>query len=758
MSIYDIGSLVETIVKKDGREEPFNLAKFDKYIGFVTLGDEVLKDSLLRDTVVKLKPKTKVRVLADSIVDTAVSKISPLQTKWEYVAARAYLLNLYSDTYNIKDGKKYPHLAEVIKKGISLGIYSKSIADTYSEYELEELNAYIRQEEDFTFTYDALKQFVQKYCKGSRNKKLELPQITYMRVAMGIFYNDKDRMQLIKELYDILTKGEATLATPIMMNSFTPLNQYASCILNTMGNSTDDIANKVKTALLYTKGRGGLAFDVSPIQSKGTITNNGTQASGIVPYIQDIQAAVTSMAQGSDRRGQAVITLAWWHLEVEAFLELKDASGGTPETRALGLKYALATDKYFKEAVIRNQDVVLVCPKAAPNLLQLSGDSFTEAYLDAITSLPASAKKVVSARELFKKFIKYRFQTGNIYETMLDNINNAGMTNRHVGSSNLCQEIIQPSREGTNYKEYFTTKNNGKKKYVATWEDEEIALCNLASYNVCITKYPREKLDRIVYVVHRAIDTTIDIGTYMRTSGHSTNLDYRYVGLGMNNVAYFVADSKVLMDSKEAEELMYTMTQTLTLSILRSSAKLAKELGTFPKYRETKWAEGILPIDLANKELKEEFKHLYNEAEVEEVRGMILASGVRNALHIAVAPTASSATSKGLTESIEPLMYLSYVLEGAVSTQVLAPDLARLRPWYQTAYTINPFRSVKLNAIRQLWIDQSQSFNMYITQDKWDYEYLAKLHLYAWKLGCKTMYYLWTPKSTTEDACASCSA
>lgn len=895
MDIKELQENIKVIIKRKGHKEPFDPKKFKRYLMFVTDNDDTMAEILLRDCVVKLKEETKVKVLANAIVDTAVSKISPLQTKWEYVAARAYLLNLYAESYGIKDGRKYPHLNDVLKKGVAAGVYHKDIYSSYTADEINELHEYIRPEEDLTFTYDALKQFVSKYCKDlKKGQKLELPQITYMRVAMGLCYNMTNRIVYIKKLYDILTKGQATLATPIMMNSFTYLNQFSSCILNTIDNSTDDITNKVATAMLYTKGRGGLAFDVSHIQAKGTATGNGTSASGIIPYIHDIQYAIVSMMQGDNRRGSGVITCRWWHYEIEEFLELKDASGGTPENRALMLKYAFATDEYFKKAVNEDRDIKLFCPKSAEELLYLHGDEFTAKYIE-LCNRPGLISKTVSAKELYKKYLKYRYQTGNIYETMLDNINKANMTNRFVGSSNLCvsgdttvltkygdipiknldgqdvecwngtewsltpirktsesqsvltvtllgndgkivtieatpyhrwslsdgrvlttsnlqkdditesykteesdevkqftiisiednnistatycgtepkrnrlvfnsvltmncQEILEPSRPGTNYNEYFVQVNGKKYKYIREWEDEEIALCNLASYNVTITNLPREELDEIVYVVHKTIDNTIDIGKYMRPSSHTTNKDYRYVGLGMNNVAYHLADKKILFDSDAAEEEMFLLSQKLTLSVLRSSARLAKELGAFPKFRETKWAEGILPIDLSNDELYKEFIHLVNFDEVEEARALIKMHGARNALHLAIAPTASSATSKGLTESIEPIMKLSYTLEGAVSTQVLAPDLARLRPYYQTAYTIDPRRLVKLNAIRQMWIDQSQSSNMYIDTDKWNYGYLAKLHMYAWRLGTKTLYYLWTPKSEVEEACASCSS
>lgn len=758
MDIKELQENVKVIIKRKGHKEPFDPKKFKRYLMFVTDNDDTMAEILLRDCVVKLKEETKVKVLANAIVDTAVSKISPLQTKWEYVAARAYLLNLYAESYGIKDGRKYPHLNDVLKKGVAAGVYHKDIYSSYTADEINELHEYIRPEEDLTFTYDALKQFVSKYCKDlKKGQKLELPQITYMRVAMGLCYNMTDRIVYIKKLYDILTKGQATLATPIMMNSFTYLNQFSSCILNTIDNSTDDITNKVATAMLYTKGRGGLAFDVSHIQAKGTATGNGTSASGIIPYIHDIQYAIVSMMQGDNRRGSGVITCRWWHYEIEEFLELKDASGGTPENRALMLKYAFATDEYFKKSVNEDRDIKLFCPKSAEELLYLHGDEFTAKYIE-LCNRPGLISKTVNAKELYKKYLKYRYQTGNIYETMLDNINKANMTNRFVGSSNLCQEILEPSRPGTNYNEYFIQVNGNKYKYIREWEDEEIALCNLASYNVTITNLPREELDEIVYVVHKTIDNTIDIGKYMRPSSHTTNKDYRYVGLGMNNVAYHLADKKILFDSDAAEEEMFLLSQKLTLSVLRSSARLAKELGAFPKFRETKWAEGILPIDLSNDKLYKEFIHLVNFDEVEEARALIKMHGARNALHLAIAPTASSATSKGLTESIEPIMKLSYTLEGAVSTQVLAPDLARLRPYYQTAYTIDPRRLVKLNAIRQMWIDQSQSSNMYIDTDKWNYSYLAKLHMYAWMLGTKTLYYLWTPKSEVEEACASCSS
>lgn len=755
--LNEIDGVVKTIIKRDGRKEPYSKEKLDKVLEWVTDGDKSQQEILLRDTEVTLKEETKVKELYDSILNTAISKISPLQTKWEFTASKLYLLKMYSDSYGIKD-KKYPHLRDILKKGIEAKVYAKEIVDTYSDSEIEELNSYIRPEEDYTFTYNALKQFDSKYCKRySKHKKLELPQIAYMRVSMGLAYNlTKNRLQVIKDMYDILTKGQATVATPIMMNSLTPLNQFSSCILNTIGNDSWDITNKLVTAGLYTKGRGGLAFDVTHIQAKGTLTNNGVTASGIVPYIKNIETVVNSFMQGDNRRGSAVITCAWWHLDIEDFLELKDASAGTPETRALHLKYSFATNDYLMNKVINNEGIYLFCPKDAQSLLYSYGDEFVSHYEDLVNRKGITRKKV-SARELYKKFLKYRFQTGNIYEIMLDNVNKANMTNRYVGSSNLCSEVLIPSRPSRLIQESMV-KENDSEYMVTKFENEEIGLCNLSAYNANIFDLPREEFERIVYTVALLLDNTINIGKYMRVGGRYTNINYRYIGLGVSNYTYNLASKGIRVDSKEAEIETFKMFQKLHNSTIKASSLLAKEFGTYPKFRESKWAEGILPYDLGNESLKEEFSEYLDLEYQNEVRELVKQNGVRNALIMNLPPTASSASSKNLTESIEPLLYHSYTLSGAISCQVLAPNLAKFRKFYDTAYDIDPRRLIKLGAIRQIFLDQSQSTNMYIKQDKWDYEYLAKLHIYGWKLGMKTNYYLFTPKSDGEESCESCSS
>ena len=752
------------IIKRDGREEPYFKRKIKRVALWACDGDENLAEILIRDTEIKVKDKIKIKDLYKNFIDTAVSKVSQIQPQWQYISSKLFLMEMYADAYNIKD-KKYPHLADVLKKGTSSKVYDSDIVSHYSDEDIEAINNFIVPERDLTFSYNALKQFNSKYCKNySKTKKLELPQLTYIRVAMGICYNlgvenirkmEMTRLEVIKALYDILSHGYATLATPIMMNSMTPLNQFASCILNTIGNDTWDLMNKLSTAGLYTKGRGGLAFDVTHIQAKGGYTKNGVETGGIVPFIRNIQSVVTSMMQSDSRRGSAVITCHWWHLDIEDFLQLKDASSGTEENRAHHLQYSFGTNDFFLKKVEDNEDIFLFDPIDVPELLYAHGDEFIEKY-EMYANKHGIRRKKVSARELYgMSFLKYGFQTGNMYEFMADNVNNANMLNRYVGSSNLCCEILEPSRPGKLIKESVIVED-GEEHMITKYKDEEIALCNLASYNCNIADLPEEEMDSIVYIVTLVLDNTIDIGRYMRAAGMKTNMMYRYVGMGYNNYANYMARHKTKLDGPGAHELTFKLFDKISSSMLLQNTVIAEQRGRFEKFDETKWAEGIIPYDLGNDIVKKQYGHLYDKERGDLIKERIRRFGMRNALTSAIAPTASSATSRDLTESIEPILYYSYELEGAVSTRVLVPEFQKLNQYYSLAYETDQKQLIVLNAIRQLFIDQSQSFNLYIREDNWNYKYLSDLHMLAWKLGCKTLYYTNTPKNDEHDSCDSC--
>lgn len=769
-----ISSKTINVRKRDGRVEPWMPEKMNNVALWAANGSTAQAETLIRDTEIMLVDGLSIANAFDNLINTAVGKISRISPDWEYTASKLYLMKMYSESVHGIKNKTYPHLSKVIKIGVEERIYSAKIASQYSKADIDFFNSVIDPTQDYTFTHNALSTFDKKYCKVlPSGRKLELPQLTYMRVAMGISWNlgseftpelPYTRREVVEKLYWILTKGEATLATPIMNNSFTLLDSFASCVLTTANNSTSDLMNILETVGKYTKGGGGLGVDISLIQAIGSKTKNGVTSGGIVPHIKNVQSVVQSLVQSGTRRGSANITCTWWHYEVETFLELKDASSGTEENRALHLKYTLATNDYLYKCAEENLDVCLFDPLDTPKLNMLFGKEWEEAYLEYVAD-DSIRRKVISAKtDLFKKFFKYAFQTGNVYELLLDEVNRRTLTNRYIGSSNLCVEIQQPSRGGEEVSEKTIDTENGS---VTTRivKGEEVAICNLASHNVKIFRDTfngvlgaADHMKETVFIVSLVMNNTIDIGSYMRSAGEYSNKKYRYLGLGQSGWARVMAEEHIKYDDQEAQEFTYLISQMISNEIVYANTELARIFGRNKNIKGTKWEEGELVYGSANPILKERFKHLHDSEAEAILKGRVKKFGVMNILSQAVAPTASSANAKNITESHEPLHALEYQLEGSVSGTVLAPNIRELGQWYSLAYETKPESLIILNCIRQMWIDQGQSFNIYLREKHWSYEYILKLKFLAWKLGMKSWYYTNTPKSEIEDGCFSCGA
>jgi len=407
-------------------------------------------DQFSTPTPLEIDKIPEIEEIFTEVLNKAISSISRITPDWSNVASRLFYIkmkNAIEPSLQQKDKRNYTPIKQVLLKGLEDETYSKEIFDKYSDDDFHYFDAHIKPTRDFSFSYSAIYNFNTKYCKkNSKGIPLELPQQTYLRVAMGLFhskgseFNEKlawTRRELVVMLYDALSQAHFTLSSPIMNNSFTPLNQMSSCILNTIGNSTHDLMNKLTTAGLYTKGEAGLGFDISQIQAIGSRTRRGVISGGIVPHIQNIQSVIRSLMQSNSRRGAAAITCAWWHYEIQTFLELKDATSGTPENRALHLKYTLATNKYLYEAVKKNKEITLFDPLDTPLLNELHGEEWVEAY-EKYKEDRYIRRIEVKARDVFGKFLRMSFQVGNIYEIMLDEVNKRTMTNRYIGSSNLC--------------------------------------------------------------------------------------------------------------------------------------------------------------------------------------------------------------------------------------------------------------------------------------------------------------------------------
>jgi len=756
------------VVKRDGRTEPYNPEKLYKVLYWATThktniseenADKIVRE-ILEDINLKIYDKIHITKLFDSVIQTVANKISRLAPYYDKIARNLFMQKLYKETWNIKRDE-YPHYSDVLKKGIKYGVYNREVIESFTEEEINELNDYIKPERDFLIeTYLGIKTFAKKYAKKyTENKILELPQHFFMRLAIfGFWKEPKDiRMKLIKDSYDIMSQFYVTRATPIALNSMTLNPQMASCVLMQAGDSAESI-NAVDNALgIFSKYGGGVSVDVSLIRSYGSLIAKLGKSKGKVPFIKKFESTVSAYDQLGSRKGAGIVYYNTWDYDYPELIELKE-EGGAEEHRARKLQYGVKMNEYIIEKALNNEDIYLFNPKDTPELLTTYGDEFKKWY-DCYSEKSGIRKKKISAIDVLEEFIKQRFETGNIYEFFDENVQEQSMFKEYINSSNLCAEVLLPTAPLTQatenlYKDMSTSelKIIGEKKELG-----EIALCNLSSVDIAkFYEMSDEEAYNLIYNLLRSMDNLIDYAFYPIKEAEISNKMRRSIGIGAVNYAYFLAKNKALPESELAKELTHKAFEKLAYFIYKASNQLAKERGRPEWFHKTKYADGILPMDVS----KCPFNYPY-QYDWEELRKEIKETGLRFSAHMAIAPTASSAIIAGVTEGIEfPKDWVAIKTDKEVNDKQLLPELNKLSKWYKLAWDIPNETIIELGAIRQKFIDQSQSLSLYYTDEKGKRDSWVHLKdmIYAMKLGIKTLYYSHNDDNETPEECESCSS
>lgn len=733
------------VIKRNGRIEDYNPEKMRKVCVWAANGNSGYADMLLDATVIKLYDKIKINDVYDELIKSAVNKISRIYPIYENIAAKLYLLKYYRESWNIKTNLDYPSLSTVIEKGLHHKKYNKNVFNSYSKTEIEELNKIIDPNNDFLFTYKSLIFFTRKYClNSSKNKKLELPQHTYMRIAMTLFYKEEKsiRLELVKKFYNYLSNHYFTVSTPIFMNAGTNNMQLSSCVLSQMGDDANSIMDTIKDIAIYSKFKGGNAVDISMLRASGSyIAGNNGISSGPVPFLKIIESTIKAFNQGSERPGVCCVYFQWWHYNFEELVVLKNNSG-TEENRARQLKYSVKINDILIKRALKNEDITLFNPHDVPLLIGKYGFEFEKQYIEYENNSSLKTKKM-PARQVLSMLFKERVETGNIYLFHEENVNETSLLNRYINSSNLCCEITLPSRYRNSNE--IELNNPG-----------EISLCNLASVNlVKWDSFDQNVQQDIVSILVRAIDNTIDIASYPIKEAMYTNLKYRYLGIGVLNYANYLATHKIVIDSDEALEQTAKLFDELSYQIINASLELSKEKGKCPGFDETLWALGELPITKANKQALDLVNYKPDMNKWKLLSNEIKKYGLRNAQLMAIAPTATSGKSINATESIEPIQDFIYKEDGKSNVITLAPNISQNSIYYKRAIECDQYQLIRLAAIRQCYIDQSQSINMYFKKVKSLTDFTL-LHLYGFSLGIKTYYYCKTEKEEIDYVCESC--
>ena len=763
------------VVKRNGRIESLDITKIQKYTSASVEGLKNVNQSELEvDAKLQFRDMITTKEIQETLIKTAVDKIDIDRPNWTFVAARLFLYDIY---HRVSGFTGYKHLREYFEKGEKEG---RIIPGLKEKYDLDDLNDYIKPERDLQFTYLGLKTLYDRYLiKDGQGEPIELPQQMFMAIAMFLAQNEFNPQEWAKRFYDLVSKFEVMLATPTLSNARTTRHQLSSCYIGSTPDNIEGIFDGFKEMALLSKFGGGIGWDWCKVRGMGSyIDGHKHAAGGIVPFLKIANDVAIAVDQLGTRKGAIAVYIEPWHIDVRDFLDLKKNSG-EERRRTHDLFPALWLNDLFMQRVADDETWTLMDPFEVGDLCDLYGEEFEKKYVE-YENRDDITKEVVSAKALWKEVLRNYFETGNPFLTFKDNANRAN-PNKHTGiirSSNLCTEIFQNTEP--NYYKIKVTFNDGtfalfdeedditidsgitkKAKKVTALDsiggkeifivdkekiDGDTAVCNLASINLSKIN-TTEDIARVVPTAIRMLDNVIDLNFYPLGKVKKTNLKTRAIGLGVMGEAQMLAESAIEWGSNEHFHKIDEIMESVSYYAIKSSSDLALEKGSYKLYEGSDWSKGIFPIDKANEEACKLvdrgglFGYTHDWLALKE---KVKRDGMRNGYLMSVAPTSSISILTGTTQAIEPIFKRKwYEVNLSGEIPVTAPNLnPDTWAYYVSSYDLDQRDLIKAGAIRQKWIDQGQSLNIFIRLDKASGKYLNDIYMTAWKYGLKSTYYL----------------
>ena len=770
---------------KDDTLAPLNMSLLEKRISTACQDlAHVESNAILQDAIRNIFDGISLDDLSKALIMSARTMIEK-EPNYTYVTARLLLdtlrgealafVNVAKDASYEEMMKLYPtYFKAFIHKGIELEMLDTRLA---SEFDLEKLGAALDSKRDLQFTYLSLQTLYDRYFLHSNGIRYELPQAFYMRVAMGLALNEKNKNEKAIEFYHLIASFDYMTSTPTLFNAGTRRPQLSSCFLTTVPDDLDGIYSAIKDNALLSKFAGGLGNDWTPVRALGSrIKGTNGKSQGIVPFLNVANATAIAVNQGGKRQGAVCAYLETWHLDIEEYLELRKNTGDE-RRRTHDMNTANWIPDLFMKRVIEKQDWTLFSPNETPDLHDLYGAAFEKRYAEYEQLAEKGEIKVfkkMPALNLWRKMLSMLFETGHPWMTFKDPCN-LRSPQQHCGvvhSSNLCTEI---------------TLNTSK---------DEIAVCNLGSINMAAHmdangNLNKEKLRTTVRTAVRMLDNVLDVNFYSVPQAKNANMKHRPVGLGIMGFQDALYIKGLAYTSEEAMKFADQSMELVSYYAIEASADLAQERGAYESFQGSLWSQGILPIDSIELLAKVRGEYLEQNRDKtldwDALRTKVKA-GMRNSNTMAIAPTATISNICGVSQSIEPTyqnLYVKSNLSGefTVINPYLVEELRKLNLWddvmvndlkyydgsltriaripqtikdrFATAFEIDPRWLVEAASRRQKWIDQGQSLNLYMADPSGPK--LDSLYKFAWKKGLKTTYYLRslgatnTEKSTVEN-------
>ena len=729
------GTNTINVTKRDGSIQPFNLDKVHKVLEWAV--EDISGVSMSEIEIkanIQLYDKIPAYDIHELLIKSAAELISEHTPNYQFVAARLISYKMRKEAYGEYN---VPPLTYIIERNIELGVYDKEIVNLYTEDEIVELSNYIKHERDDTFTYAGMEQFRGKYLVQDRRTKqiYETPQILYMMVAMTLFSSYKDnRLKYVKDYYDAISQFYISLPTPIMAGVRTPTRQFSSCVLIESGDSLDSINATATSIVRYISKKAGIGIGAGSIRALGAkIADGSVVHTGLIPFLKYFQSAVKSCSQGGVRGGAATVYLPIWHYEYEDLVVLKN-NKGTDETRVRHMDYAFQFNKLMYERLIEGGNITFFDPNDVPGLYEaffVDQDKFKELY-EKYERAHSIRKKSLPALEVFQSFLTERKDTGRIYLMNVDHANDHGSfiaRRAPIRMSNLCCEIDLP-----------TTPLNGPDD-----EDGEISLCTLSAINWGLINEPSE-FEKYCDLTVRALDELLDYQGYPIPAAMKGTLNRRPLGVGIINLAYFLAKRGLKYD-ESAYEVVDEYAEAWSYYLIKSSANLAVEKGKMIYNTDTKYSQGILPIDTYKGAIDNLIAHR-ERLPWKDLRKQLRETGIRNSTLMALMPAETSAQISNSTNGIEPPRALvSYKQsKDGVMAQVV-PAYHHLKNKYDLLWEQqSPEGYLSICGILQKYIDQGISVNTSYNPENYEDNKIPMSVMIqdlftAYKLGLKQLYY-----------------
>lgn len=787
------------IEKRNGRKEVLDITKIQKMTIEATEGlSGVSQSELELDSQIKFIDGMKSADVQDALIKTAVEKIDIDVPNWTFAAARLYLFDLYhrvgKETHGIK-GEPYCHLKDYLKYGKDAG---RLIPNLGEGYDLDELNDHMDPSRDYLFNYLGIKTLYDRYLiKNKAGNPIELPQQMFMAIAMFLAQDEEDKQTRAKEFYDVVSKFEVMLATPTLSNARTNRHQLSSCYIGSTPDNIEGIFDSYHEMALLSKYGGGIGWDWNQVRALGgVIDDHKSAAGGTVPFLKITNDVALAVDQLGTRKGAIAVYVEPWHMDIVDFIDLKKNSG-EERRRAHDLFPSLWITDLFMERILSDSHWTLFDPYEVKDLSELHGDAFRARY-EEYERDDSVSKDRIKAKDLWKKILTSYFESGSPFLCFKDNANRAN-PNSHVGhirSSNLCTEIFQNTNPNHykiklefvdgSFKTYeetelvvvdggITKKANkvtaldsigGKKVFIVEKEkiDGDTAVCNLASVNLSRIS-SKEDIERVVPIAVRMLDNVIDLNFYPLRKVKATNLKSRSIGLGVMGEAQMLAEQQIHWGSQEHFKKIDQVMEAISYNAINSSSDLAVEKGIYPTFDGSKWSEGIMPHDHAPQAVNALLnKDLFDGGyDWDVLRTKVKENGMRNGYLMAVAPTSSISILVGTTQAIEPVYKRKWFEENLSGLiPVVVPNLSpETWSYYKPSFEVDQLDLIKAASIRQKWIDQGQSTNIFMSLDKASGKHLHEIYTLAWQLGLKSTYYLrsQSPEANNdvEDRSMECS-